>query len=78
MMTQRGWCTQNFCRKALHGFAYSALGLCLVVIGSMIGNQAMAQSSAATPQAAAAPAKPDQSIVVEVTVLNHVEKPSAN
>jgi uncharacterized protein (TIGR03435 family) len=63
MMTQHRSSTQNFRKKALLGLTWFSLGLFLVVFGSMNGNQAKAQSSAATPQSAAAPAKSDQSIV---------------
>ncbi|MGC1872630.1 MAG: TIGR03435 family protein [Acidobacteriaceae bacterium] len=62
MMTQRSWCTQNFRRRALRSLANFALGLCLVVIGSINVNQARAQSAAPTPQSAAT-AKPAKGIV---------------
>ena len=62
MMTQCGSCTPNFRRKALPGLTWFALGLFLV-FGSTYCNQVRAQSAAATPPPAAAPAKPDQSIV---------------
>ena len=59
MMTRGGWCTQNSRRKALPGLSFFALGLFLVVFGSVNANQARAQSSGATPQPVAAPAQSD-------------------
>jgi uncharacterized protein (TIGR03435 family) len=48
MMTQHCSSTQNFHKKALFRFTCIALGLFLVVFGSMNANQAKAQSAAAT------------------------------
>ena len=86
MMTRSGWCTQNFRRKALRGFASFASGLFLVVLGSMIGSQAMAQSASATAPPPLFTAIQEQiglkleagKVPVEVIVIDHVEKPSAN
>jgi uncharacterized protein (TIGR03435 family) len=63
MMTQPGSSTQNFRRKALFRLDIIAVGLFLLVFGSMNAKQVKAQSASATPQSAAATAKPDQSIV---------------
>ncbi len=57
MMTLRGWCTQNFRRKALFGLAWFAAGLLLVAFGPMKTKQARAQSAAAAPPPAAATAQ---------------------
>ena len=63
MTTQRSLCTQNFRRRALSGFAYVALGSCLVFFGLMNTTQARAQSTAATPPTAAATGNSSQGIV---------------